>query len=246
MRTVHTKNLFMALAVATATLGIATYASAAPILIDWSTATSISNPAGGNYWNSLGSGVIDLPTTALIDTANAATGISVEVDNTSMDISGTNGAGFGGNGINGPAGAAPFDQSAAVIDGIFANNNTVGTSRILFTGLANSTQYDISAIGGRASTGVDGIIDVLQGAASGPFTLLNVGTILNFSVTSTVGGVIELDFSKATDVSNPGTSATFNAMSITAVPEPTTFALLGSGVAILGFSLARRRRSPSL
>jgi MYXO-CTERM domain-containing protein len=215
-------------------------AHAATVLIDWSTAASVTNPAGdGKHWNSLGAPTttssFDLATTALIDSTGASSGISVAMF--SATSNGT-GAGFGGTGINGPAGADPFDEANAIVDGIYANNNAAGIATITFTGLAASTTYNISAIGGRASAGEDGVITVTTGtSASTTYDLSNTGTVLDFSVTSDASGEIVFDFSRSTGTG--GLSATFNAMSITSIPEPSA-ALLGGLGALL---LLRRRRS---
>lgn len=216
-------------------------ASAATILIDWSTAASISNPAGDSkHWNSLGTPgtAIDVATTALVDVSGAASGISVAVDNTGNTGNST-GAGFGGTGVNGPAGADPFDEPNAVIDGIYANYNANGTSLITFTGLAAFTQYDFVAIGGRNSGGGDGLITVNAGTSSfSTYDLLNSGALLSFSVTSTGSGQIQFNFSEKVTDTNGSTSATWNALSLSQVPEPSSALLGGLGM----LCLLRRRR----
>jgi len=214
-------------------------ASGASVLIDWSTAASVPVPAvDGKYWNSLGTqgpAGMDLAPTALFDVNNAATGFTVVVDNT-VSLGGSS---FGTTNINGPIGPDPFDEANAVVDGIFVNNNDPGGSTIMLTGLAASTQYDFLAIGGRASNGVDGLIGIAAGtSAFSNYNLLNDGTVASFSVTSTVGGTIAFNFIKATDATNTLTSATWNAMSFTAIPE-TSAAFLGGFGALL---LLRRRR----
>ncbi len=218
-------------------------ATANTVLIDWSTATKVSNPAGdGKYWNSLGiNNGGDVVTTALVDVTNTPSGFSVAVDITINDTN--EGSGFGGNGINGPAGADPFDEAGAVTDGIFVNSNSVGTAVITLTGLASSTQYDFVAIGGRAANGGTGVIAVNQGTSSSDsYKLLNNGTLLSFSVTSTVGGVIQFDFSELLNDANGLTNATWNALSITSDTGPAatskelTFADWISGFSGLGGS----------
>jgi len=213
---------------------------AATVLIDWSTASSVTNPAGdGKYWNSLGTPTAsnisyDLATTALIDSTGASSGISVAMFSATSN---STGAGFGGTGIAGPSGADPFDETNATTDGIYANNNGTGIATITLTGLAASTTYDISAIGGRAANGENGTITVTTGTTGSPnYTLLNSGAVLDFSVISNASGVIVFNFSRTT--SDLGKSATFNAMSITPVPEPSA-AFLGLGGCLL---LMRRRR----
>lgn len=214
-------------------ISVAGLVKATPVLIEWSTAASVANPAGdGKYWNSLGANGIggEVPTTALVAVDSTASGISVAVDNTG-EASNFTGAGFGGTGIAGPTGPDPFDETNAVIDGIYANYNANGTSVITFSGLAPSTQYDFSSIGGRASGGNDGIIKVLQGTPDenavdndlldsddllDSYTLLNDGTILDFSVISTDAGVIEFRFFENQNDTDGSSNAVWKAMSVVA------------------------------
>ena len=223
------------------TFAALSHAHAATVLIDWSRGAIVTNPAGdGKYWNSLGNtglANIDLAPTALVDVSNAATGWSVAVDSTQNGTGG--GAGFGGTGVAGPSGGDPFDEANAVVDGIFANNNAIGTSTITFTGLGNGNQFDLSAIGGRAAGVSDGLITILVGTSpSTTYDLLNNGTVLNFSVTADASGTISFNFSeKVTDGGT--TSATFNAMSITQVPEPSAAFLGLCGCVLL---ICRRHR----
>lgn len=206
-------------------------AAARTVLIDWSSASAISNPASdGKHWNSLGSGSSDLAATTLVDSTGAATASSVAVD---VTVNGSNnGSAFGGSAINGPAGADPFDEAGAVIDGIYANNNSVGTSLITLSDLAASTEYNLSSIGGRASNGGNGLITVIQGSSgSGSYTLPNNGTVLNFSVTSTAAGVIQLNYSESSNDTNAGTNSTWNALSFApAVVDTDPPALAGSDI----------------
>ncbi len=192
---------------------------AAPVLIDWSRGAIVASPAGdGKYWNSLGNAAIgsDLAATALVDSSNAATGWSVAVDTTDAAGTGSD-SGFGGTGVNGLAGADPFDEPNAVIDGIFAQHSAAPVT-IAFTGLAPTTPYAFSAIGGRTAGGINGTISVLTGTGSGG-TLLNSGAVFNFSATSTSSGNLVLAFAAVSGGSG-GQNATFNALSITGPSGP--------------------------
>jgi hypothetical protein len=210
----------------------------------------VANPAAdGKHWNSLGTATVGnvvspLATTALIDSSGAASGISVAVSFGATSSS--TGSGFGGTGIAGPTGADPFDEPNAVNDGIYVNRNAVNadgtgadtSASITFTGLTALTQYDISAIGGRATNGVDGRINIVTGTSGfSTYNLLNNGTISSFSVTSDASGVIVLNF-KENEAVSTALNAVFKAMSLTAVPEPTA-AMLG---ALGSLMLLRRRR----
>ena len=247
--------LFAGLALAAGSANAATITA----LIDWSTAVVAPSPdTNGNFWNSLGV-VADnntgLSTTGLTSSTNTATPWSVAVS-----MPGNASTGFGGNGINGTVGASgPFNTTGTnrpTVDGIFVNQNGSSGPAITITGLTPNSLYDFSAIGGRASGGVDGFIKVTTGAfGSGgsdidllpgdtddlldTFTLSNAGTILNFQVTSNVSGVVAFQFfENETIAGNTVANATFNALSITGIPEPSA-ALLG-GLGLL--ALLRRRR----
>ncbi len=208
-------------------------ANAESILIDLSNASAVTNPAGdGKHWNVLGdnaggNGASDASIAGLVDSNNTATGFGLTIDVTNTQSSGTSGAGFGGATINGSSGADPFDESAAITDGIFNNNAGNGTAVFVFTGLTANAQYDFSAIGGRASNGVDGQIVILGsntplGTAAvttqTAHTLLNNGTVLDFSAVSNGSGEIFFEFRREGTGSTSG-SATINALSIT---EPLT------------------------
>ena len=210
----------------------------AATLIDFSNATAAGAGAdsNGNYWTSVGDtglqgNAADVSVFDLIDSTNTATTIDLSVD---FSVSDRNG--WGGNGINGPTGSNPFDQSFAVIDGIYSSTNG-GLVTLTFSDLAVSTVYDLSLIGGRASTGTDGLIVITTGTGSGG-TLKNDGTQLDLSITSSALGVIAFTFVDTNDtVSN---STTLNAMSIAVVPEPSSAAAL-IGLCSLALVLRRRR-----
>ncbi|MBT8037273.1 MAG: hypothetical protein KJO21_06980 [Verrucomicrobiae bacterium] len=212
-----------------------------PIFIDLSSASAVSHPAGdGKYWNALGQadGSLDHSVANVIDVSNASTTIGLAIDLTNIQAGGTSGAGFGGTGVNGPSGADPFDEAAVITDGIFNNNANNGTAVFSFTGLAADTSYAFSAIGGRASNGDDGQIIILDAAENKlgaaavttetTHTLLNDGTVLDFSVTSNASGEIFFEFRKA-DPGDTDGSATINGLSITsASPADTTAPTLAS------------------
>lgn len=247
----------MAILVMAAVCLTATSAHAATILVDLSTAATVSNPAvDGKYWTSFGSGTNSTVTaTDLIDSSNVPTTFDLSITTASVSAGGVSGAGFGGTGINGPAGADPFDEANAITDGLFVNNNNDGTALFEFSGLVANTDYDFSLIGGRASGGKDGGIKILAGTPDSnavdldviesddlldSYNLLNDGTVLNFTVTSTASGEIDFRFFKGdgTDGNNGG--STFNAFSIDGplIPEPASLALVGLGSLLI----ASRRR----
>ncbi|MBT8037279.1 MAG: PEP-CTERM sorting domain-containing protein [Verrucomicrobiae bacterium] len=227
-------------------------ASAATALIDIASSAVVTDPAGdGKYWNTIGQadGALDHSITNMVDSANVATGFNLAIDVTNIDSGGVSGAGFGGTGVNGPSGADPFDEANVITDGIFNNNAGNGTAVFSFTGLAASSSYNFSAIGGRETNGDDGAIIILDAATSFlgnsaittevNYSLLNDGTVRDFSVTSNGSGEIFFEFRKASTGDTDG-SATINGLSIegAVVPEPSSTALIGLG----GLALILRRR----
>lgn len=242
MKTITTMHKLFATLVAAPMLAMASPGQAETVLVDFSTATAEPGVAdsNGNRWNTVGtvgtnSVAANFAATALIDTAGASVPWQIAYTG-----SGNTNTGFGGNGINGPAGPAPLDQSFAVIDGIFSQNSGgTGVATITYTGLVGNSEYTLSLIGGRASGGEDGVVTVTTGTGTGG-ALLNNGTVLNFAVTSDASGSIAFTFNEGVNTSNPFNGSTLNAMSITGVvPEPGSMALLGLG----GLLIARRRRN---
>jgi len=220
----------------TSSIAMTCFANAAT-LIDFSNATAAGAGAdsNGNYWTTIGNGnkgnAADVSVFNLIDSTNTATSIDL-----SVDFANNTASGWGGNGITGPAGSNPFDQSFATNDGIYSNT-TAGVVTLTFSDLAVSTVYNLSLIGGRAVAGMDGPIAITTGSGLGG-TLLNNGTQLDLAITSDALGVIAFTFID-TNASNLN-STTLNAMSITAVPEPSSAAAL-IGLCSLALVLRRRR-----
>jgi hypothetical protein len=207
----------------------------AVVLIDFSDATAAGAGAdgNGNYWTSVGDAGLqgnaaDLSVANLIDSTNSATTIDLDIN-----FSNTSANGWGGNGIDGPPGSNPFDQTFAVTDGIYSNTSG-GLVTLTFSDLDVNTKYNLSLIGGRASAGTDGVIGITTGTGSGGI-LRNNGTQLDLSIFSDSSGEIAFTFVD-TNFTNIN-STTLNAMSI-ALPEPSSTALLGLG----GVALMLRRR----
>lgn len=208
----------------------------AVVLIDFSDATAAGAGAdgNGNYWTSVGDAGLqgnaaDLSVANLIDSTNSATTIDLDIN-----FSNTSANGWGGNGIDGPPGSNPFDQTFAVTDGIYSNTSG-GLVTLTLSDLDANTKYNLSLIGGRRSgAGNDGVIGITTGTGSGGI-LRNSGTQLDLSIFSDSSGEIAFTFVD-TNFTNIN-STTLNAMSI-ALPEPSSTALLGLG----GVALMLRRR----
>jgi len=181
--------------------------------VDFSSAQSTpAGPQGGNYWNTVAS-------TSQSDLLDAATG-SDSGWNIQVALGGGS-TGFGGTAINGDGAGAPFDQSFAIVDGIYSNRATgAGTSTITITGLAGNTSYKFSTYSDRASGWADGVIATTVGTAPSSVALLK-DSVTDFTIVSSGSGAIAFTF-----VEGPGESSTIgdncvlNALSLTGPPGP--------------------------
>ena len=194
-------------------LGCCLSAQAATVLVDFSSAQSTPpGPQGGNYWNTIG-------TTAVTSLLDSATGLGSGWD-IKVDDGGT-ATGFGGTGINGNGAAAPFDQTFAIVDGIFSNRaNAAGTSTITFTGLAGNTPYGFSTYSDRASGWANSVIATTVGTGPASVALLK-DSVTDFTVTSSGSGSIAFTFAEGPGESSPvGNNSVLNALSMTGAPGP--------------------------
>jgi hypothetical protein len=221
------------LGIATA-IGMGTL-NGATVLIDWSTATSLTTDGDGNHWNSLGSNPVDsgnVNGASLVDSTGAATGVTVSVQ---TDFSTAQGWG----GFDGTSGPDPFDEAAVSGDAMF-NGTDTQVIPITFQGLLANTEYVFTAVNRRTTNNRDGKITLTTGTS----TNLGAGVLaqnstLTFNVTSSASGVIAFGFAENTS----GAGGTvMNGLSITGtfVPEPGSTSLLALGVAAM---LCRRRRA---
>jgi len=207
------------------TLGLGSAAQAA-ILVDFAgTGTNAASAGsdGGNYWTT----VANNTATDLRDTSDGLdSGWNLTVTFTGSTV------GFGGTGINGDGDAAPFDQSFAIIDGLFARNASYAI--LTFDGLSANTTYGFRTYTDRASGFKTGLMNTTTGTA-GPTNLdLLEDTVTSFSVTSDDSGVIALKWESKGGSNN----SVLNAIEVEPVPEPSSAALLGLG----GLALIFRRR----
>jgi hypothetical protein len=112
--------------------------SAATSLIDFASATPTPATAqGGNFWAGVGT---NNPTNLLLTTDGSDSGWDMTV----TWVTPTTVAGFGGNGIAGNGDVAPFDQSFAIIDGIYSSRITAVVT-ISLTNLNPNSIYDFVA-----------------------------------------------------------------------------------------------------
>ena len=204
--------------------------------------TAFTPPAGadanGNHWNAIGgAATYTTPVTVsnLKTTSNGATTWDLTVSGLVDKPSPQGDVGWSGGGV-GLAGPAPFDQDFAYKDGIFSQDSNAKAT-ITLADLTPNTQYNFTAIGGRTSTGANGVITVTTGTGTGG-TLLNTGALLDFSVVSNASGVIAFTFNSA-NASSGGTSSNMSAFRMQIIPEPASLALAGVGALLV---LPRRRR----
>lgn len=188
-------------------------AHGATALIDFSDAAS-----AGAGWDVIGTAGTT-GNAADVSATTLSTGWTI-----ALDFDNVTNTGVGGTGINANAGTT-ITEANAIVDGLFINNNTA-TISITIAGLADGVTYGFVAHTGRNSDGVDATVagQTATWAAGG-------GQEISFSQIA-AGGEITFDFTSA------GNNATLNALSITAIPEPSSAALLGLG----GLALILRRR----
>lgn len=196
--------------------------------------------SGGDTWNYFNTAASGTPAGgALVNSSNAATGASLSYFTPDL----ADGFNFSADGTANPA---------ALFDGIAGGTNGGGGSGFAqitfnFTGLAPNTAYDIVAYGA-SQTGTDRgthffptVGGAIAGSTTGASTTIAAGdgvSYATFQLTTDGSGdlTIHKNFNSATSAQGP-----VNGFQLQQVPEPSTFALAGFGLASL--ALRRRRRA---
>ncbi|MCD8483494.1 MAG: PEP-CTERM sorting domain-containing protein [Verrucomicrobia bacterium] len=222
-----------ALALGVALAGL-TQASATVLLFDFG--TSAAAPSVGGTWNSIASDQASGTATGFTyATGGAATGISLAYDNFQATTT---------NQGNWAHGNKDWVDANATADYFWRG---AGTATMTLTGLNPSWTYDIELVSARGATGnrvatiTVGGLTTSEDVSSSGFNSLNDGwnngSILRWSgVSPDVNGAIGISFTAA------GSNSLFiNAMQVTAIPEPSTYAAL-FGLLSLGCVLVIRRR----
>lgn len=234
-----------------------TYSMVNDIPVTTGAGATTPSPQGSIYWNNVSSSTTVNPNTTgtatnLVDTANGASSIGIS------GVGRYNG--FQTGGLLNPNAMLLGDFAVGSATGdylYFQAGDSAAT--VTITGLNPALDYDFQLFGTRETangtdtrwtrysiTGDAGSqIAWLQtsGAGSGSAAKPNGNddTFATFSgISPTAGGTITLTFTGfTTENGATGTFGYLGAMSITAVPEPSTALLAGS---MLGFALLRRRR----
>ncbi len=219
--------------IALALVGLTGSSHAVTALVDFASATPTPATAqGGNFWTGVDT---NSPTNLLATTDGSDTGWDITVTWV------TTTAGYGGNGINGNGDVAPFDQSFAIIDGIFSSRNNSFVT-ITLTNLSPNSLYDFVAYTDRATNWSpgNGLIDTTVG--TGPTGLVTLkDSLTSFSITANGAGTAAFTFVEGgNDLPIPGDGVVLNALSITQIPEPSSLGLIGM---VGGSFLIRRRRT---
>ncbi len=202
-------------------------ASAATSLIDFGDA---GGTTAGNWNNMANAGGNSL--TNLIDDTGAIGTIDLDLD--ISNASGV-GSGFGGTFNAGATPSSPFNIATAYSDGLF-DNSGIGIG-FAFTELVIGGVYEITLYGGRSNANfANGTVSFSTGSGTGG--TLESRTATTFTGTANGSGALTLDVVDSSGAVANGLNTTVSALSITAVPEPSSTALLGLG----GLALILRRR----
>jgi hypothetical protein len=218
--------------------GFATVATAqVHMLVDFGNLASRHSVEGadtnGNQWNYV-TGASD--TIADLDlTSGAASGIG-------LAVAGFTGPGTYNGGLTPNSSLGDFAFPAVTDDALFFTDNLTPT--LTLTGLDNGLTYTLNFYGARVTTssrtttyaiGLDSVALVTSGTAIGSDgSNWNDDTIVSLSAMPTAGSLV-------VDLSATGGFGYVNAMSISAIPEPSVLATL-LGLGALGFLSLRRRR----
>jgi hypothetical protein len=227
----------------TSLMAIGSLVSAQTVLIDFGDTIAAATTANGNTWNAM---IAPSFITNLTDTTGSAT---------TWDL-GTISGSFGENGgVSGGGLASPSIlllgnlANADATNDYFFTADTSNDSVLRFSGLDDTKTYNLSFFGTRDTTGTretvytildgsplsSGIVQT-SGTGAGSSGTGNDNTVITLSNISTNGsGQIEFSFGVES-----GGFGYLGAMSITQVPEPSTFILVGLA-GITGLVFLRRR-----
>lgn len=184
----------------------------------------------GNY-NNMSAATAAAPNniTGLVDSNNASSTINIVYSVTgSVAMAGT-----GANWTGAYPATVSSQPASALQDGLYIKPGATAT--LTFSGLDNALTYDFVVYGARGNNG-GGVLYTI-GANSGSISNVfeNASTAISFTGISPTAGVITLD---ALGTGTAGNDGALNYVQLTAVPEPSSAALLGLG----GLALILRRR----
>jgi hypothetical protein len=249
-----------------AALGVATVAQAqASVLIDFGSDTTFrgvtapSPDANGNHWNSTGFGFLG----NLVDSSGVATTIDWAPDGLGGvdSFNGISGA------TSNPLTAGEIAAAQTVLDGgtlgafgiaevamdfYVSNNGTSSVGRFQLQQVTEGQLYDLAFYSARQFTGTNtqttfsvfddasysnllGSVTVTHGDGGSNANITDIGVISGITGPANTNNIFYVQWEGVTD----STAGYINAMSITAVPEPSAYALMLGLVA--GLVLLRRR-----
>jgi hypothetical protein len=208
----------------------------------WNNVTATVGGTANNTTVINAQGTPGTPSVELIDSTGAASGVTLSVAFTQTYDTGAAGSGADYAGPY-PAKVSTW-PAAAVSDGFFSQiNNGGSTMNMSFSGLDDSLTYDLMFYGARGTgSGLNQAKYTVTGAAGATertSSVLNNDTQTpEFLGVAPVSGVITVAFTRGSS----GTGS-LNAMSVTAVPEPSLAAGILAAVASVGLFFRQKIRN---
>jgi len=193
--------------------------------------------AAGDIWNVLGSNPAASPVSVSL-----ANNLGV-VGSVSLSYTAVGGGGFGFSSASGNPTTLMGDGIASGVNG--GGGTSFAQISFTFSGLSANTQYDVVAYGANTTAGAgtlffNALSGPILGSTTGASNDINAGPGIAYTVfTMSTDGSGEFTFYSNF---NSGVSAAgpVNGFQVTAVPEPSTFTLIGVG--LIGMTLFRRNK----
>ncbi|WP_269542603.1 PEP-CTERM sorting domain-containing protein [Cerasicoccus fimbriatus] len=217
-----------------AVVGLNCSALAQVVMVNFSSTNSTSPSAPGAEWNNITNFTTATSDVALIDyTTGLDTGFSLSITDSFKDIGGQSFAAYG-------------NFTSQSLSSYFYGDSADPNAAIEITGLDPNTKYTFDLVAARDTTTnrtteytlTGDSVTIVTNAAGTPFSTANIATASAISPDAT--GKITIDIKVASDSSS--SFFYLNAMQITAIPEPSTYALAVGALGLGMVMLLKRRK----